>query len=196
MVRGRWVVGILVLGACVQPAPVPEECPQAFANARPYDPGYVEDLAGTYEIRIVPTSYGTTRAVSRAGLLLAVPDTLRRYYPEHFRGSHALLGQRLAGMWRHPGATITEALDEVSIEGGVLYIGCRQCLDASPDHFQIEHVSPIGSWGHWENPLTGLWVIVDSAGRQLPKPSGFYCAIRVDNAIGFRTEWASLRGGA
>jgi hypothetical protein len=188
MFPGHWLYGILLLGACVQPAPVPEECPQAFAKARPYDPGYIEDLAGTYEVRVIPTSYGTTHTVSRAGLLLAVPDTLRRYYPEYFRSPHAFLGQRLAGIWRYDGAPSSQALDEVSIEAGVMYVGCRHCLDASPDQLQIEHVASLGFWGHWENPLTGLWVIVDSAGRELPRPSGFYCAVRVDSVLGLRNE--------
>ena len=184
---GGWLVGILVLSACIQPGPVPEECPKAFADARPLDPGYLEELAGTYEVRVVPTSYGTTRTVSRAALLLAVPDTLRRYYPEHFRGKDALLGQRLAGLWRREGADLWTR-EEVSFEADVLYIGCRQCLDASADRFRIEHVAPLGFWGHWENPSTGLWVIVDTAGRRLPKPSGFYCAIRVDSSVGFRHD--------
>jgi len=133
----------------------------------------------------VPTSYGTTRKATRAGLLLATPDTLRRYFPEHFRGTHALLGQRVAGLWRQKGADSSSWLEEVSLDAGVLYVGCRSCLDASPDQFQIEHVAPIGFWGRWENPLTGLWVIVDSAGRELPKPSGFYCAIRADSSVEF-----------
>jgi hypothetical protein len=185
MTSGRLRFGILTLAACIQPGPVPEECPQALVNARPFDPGYIEELAGTYEVRVVPTSYGTTRAVTRAALLLAVPDTLRRYFPEHFRGERALLGQRLAGLWRYAGADSSATREEVSFEAGVLYIGCRLCLDASPDQFQIEHVARTGFWGHWENPLIGLWVIVDSAGRELPKPSGFYCAIRVDSSVGF-----------
>ncbi len=188
MLFRRGVFSYLALVACEQPGPVPEECPQGFANAQPFDQGYIEELAGTYEVRVVPTSHGTTRSVTRTGLLLAVPDTMRRYYPEHFQGTPALLGQRLAGLWRYKGADSSSAVDEVSLDGGIMYVGCRFCLDASPDRFQIEHIAPKGFWGRWDNPQTGLWIIVDSAGRELPKPSGFYCAVRVDSNLGFGHE--------
>jgi hypothetical protein len=55
----------------------------------------------------------------------------------------------------------SSSLDQVSFDAGVLYVGCRLCPDASPDRFQVEHVAPIGFWGHWDNPMTGcgwLWI--------------------------------------
>jgi hypothetical protein len=144
-----------MLGACVHPGPVPEECPQALASAQPFDVDRIELLAGNYELRMVATSYGTTRQVIPARLVLAVPDTLRHYFPDHFRGQHALLGQRLAGILTYWNAGTSSAIEEVFLGSGVLYVGCRICLDVSPDRLQIERVGPIGFWGHWENPQTG-----------------------------------------
>ena len=131
---------------------------------------------------MVATSYGTTRRGFRARLLLAPPDTLRRYYPERYRHRDLLLGQQVAGVWTGQNDSTTYQ-DDVSVDGHNFYLGCRVCLDASPVRFGIERVAATGFWGHWEDPQTGISRVYDTAGRELPNPAGIYCAVRVSDSL-------------
>jgi hypothetical protein len=135
-----------------------------------------------YQITMVPTSHGTTRHGRVARLFLAPPDTLRRYDPERYRHADVLLGQQVAGVWMQDYDSTTYQA-QVSIEGHNLYVGCRVCLDASPLRFGIERIASGGFWGHWEDPQTGLYRMYDTAGRELPKPAGIYCAVRLSDTL-------------
>jgi len=37
------------------------------------------------------------------------------------------------------------------VDDAVLYLGCRDCTDASPNVLEITRVSGAGSWGSWRN---------------------------------------------
>lgn len=177
-VQPRLVCIVLLIG-CVAPSPVPEECPRAFETAEPLDSVPLERIMGTYEVDMVPTSYGLTRMGAPARLILAPPESLRLYFPNEYRPPAGGLTPVIAGLYRPDGAAGTSV---VEYDAGILYMGCRNCLDGSPDRFRVEQVAATGFWGHWDNPQTGIWRIVDTAGRPLPSPSGIYCAVRDDSA--------------
>jgi hypothetical protein len=170
----------LLLNACVAASPVPQECPRAFGTALPLDSVRLEQLVGTYDVSLVPTSYGLTRHPIPARLVLAPRESLRVHFPEAPSRLGARCHLRSVVSIGSPGHRRGSKL--VELDGGVLYVGCRQCLDGSPDRLRIERVGAGGSWGHWDNPQTGLWRIVDTAGRPLPNPSGIYCAVPADSS--------------
>jgi len=64
-------------------------------------------------------------------------------------------------------------------DSGILYVGCRACLDASPWHLYIAAVSDGGFWGLWRDYQTGIGRAFDEAGHPLPDPAGLFCAKRV-----------------
>jgi hypothetical protein len=64
------------------------------------------------------------------------------------------------------------------VDDGVLYLGCRDCADASPDVLQVRRVSAAGFWGPWRNFQSGIGIAVDASGARLPDPVGLFCAIR------------------
>jgi hypothetical protein len=64
-------------------------------------------------------------------------------------------------------------------DAGTLYLGCRDCLDASPDHLRIESIVSTGFVGTWVNNQTGIARVVDDKGKTLPNPAGYLCAVRV-----------------
>jgi hypothetical protein len=65
------------------------------------------------------------------------------------------------------------------VDRSTLYIGCRDCTDSSPTHYRIRGVTPGGFWGTWADYQTGIGVLVDSSGKRLPNPEGYYCARRI-----------------
>lgn len=138
-------------------------------------------LAGTFRVAEVLTSFGTDsaeRQVSRLELTLSLADSttvadarVRRF------GHFPRAALQLTGSVRGP--TI-EHTDRAEVDGLTLYLGCRDCLDASPDVLTITHVSPQGFWGHWEHRQTGIARAEDArTGEWLPNPAGFFCAQRV-----------------
>ena len=174
---GSWLIGC---GPAAS-VPSPEECPAEIATAPAFDGGSAIRLPGRYQVTMVSTSYGTTRQRFLAHLVLGPPDTLRQHYPERLRDPRLLWGQQIAGVWtQQVESGVYE--DLVTFENDMLYLGCRMCLDASPTYFSIEHMAATGFWGHWEDRQTGLYRVIDTAGRELPNPAGIYCAVRVSDS--------------
>ena len=58
-------------------------------------------------------------------------------------------------------------------------VGCVDCLDGSPTHYAVDAVTAAGFAGRWANYQTSIAVAVDRRGRELPGPSGYFCARRV-----------------
>ena len=174
------VVSVL-LGACrvgPPPAPPPADCSRsAPPGAATFDSASVGRLAGSYTLISVTTARGYGGGVDRGRLRLSANDTLARFYVGTIRGDYRRSGDRpLAGAYEAPGRRYR---DTAVVGGGVLFVGCRECMDASPTHYRIEAAGPAGFWGRWENYQTGGIVAVDARGRRLSNPSGYFCALRV-----------------
>ena len=65
------------------------------------------------------------------------------------------------------------------VDAGIIYLGCRDCNDASPAVLRVHAISDAGFWGTWRDYQTGIGYVVDRAGKRAPDPSGYFCAIRV-----------------
>lgn len=83
---------------------------------------------------------------------------------------------RLLGEWRWNSKYPAE---KAEWDAGTLYLGCRDCLDASPDYLRIEAVTATGFWGTWINHQSGIAHVVDDKGKPLPDPAGYFCAARL-----------------
>jgi hypothetical protein len=80
---------------------------------------------------------------------------------------------RLVGTWR---SSDDRRADSAEWDAGTLYLGCRDCLDASPDQLRIEALSAGEFRGSWVNDQTGIGRRFDSTGKALPDPAGYFCA--------------------
>ena len=51
--------------------------------------------------------------------------------------------------------------DTAEIDAGVVYLGCRDCTDASPDMLRIAQMTAAGFRGSWRHDETGIAVVVE-----------------------------------
>lgn len=70
----------------------------------------------------------------------------------------------------------------VAYENGYISNPCPPsaiCFDSSPTTYRVTHVSTDGFVGEWDNPMIGYARLYDpKQKRELPAPSGYFCAIR------------------
>ena len=190
------VIAVLTTTACHSgptPAPALATCPAtAPSGARPFDSTQALALAGTYELVMLATSRGLAGAADSGRIVLAPTDTLRRYY-RHGLAGWIRRGERpLAGTYDPADHRFQPV--EAEVEGATLYVGCRDCNDASPWVHRIQVVAPWGFWGHWEDFQTGIGRLYDTLHRPLPNPSGYYCAWRVTESSAGRSVGLPKRG--
>jgi hypothetical protein len=178
----RHVFCLLSISACTggsrsQPRePWPVDCPPAApAGSGPVESEKIESLAGRYQVTLVSLSYGPSHW--RGRLDLEPTDTLRRYYVQTIRGYIKRGVRPLAGHFRSEGDT-TRAPEDAEVENGVLFLGCRNCMDGSPYQLRLVAQTPDEVWGLWENPETGFEQLTDSAGHLIPNPAGYFCLRR------------------
>jgi hypothetical protein len=161
--------------------PWPVDCPpSAPAQAQPIRDGKIEELAGRYEVTLIPLSYGPKAPLWRGHLELATTDTLHRYYIETIGGykRHGL--RPLAGQFRHAHDPV-RLVEEAEVEDGILFLGCRRCADGSPHELRLLAATPTTVWGLWYNPQSGIERVIDSLGNPLPNPAGHFCMRRVES---------------
>jgi hypothetical protein len=180
----RQVYLVALITACARPATSlrtqswPVDCPPiAPAGSRPVNDIDVESLAGRYEVTLVTLSYGPSYWGGE--LDLAQTDTLQRFYIQTIRG-YVKRGMRpLAGHFYYAADSLHRA-EVAEVEDGMLFLGCRSCMDASPDRLRLLAQTPKQVWGLWENQETGIDRLADSAGKPIPNPAGYFCLKRVD----------------
>ena len=139
--------------------------PAGTSRMRPAD---IAMLTGEFEVTLLTTS----GAIERPGapLTLRLADSAER----------AVAGQRRIGFTQRTALQLTGRVENqpAEVDDGVLYLGCRDCTDASPSVLEITRVSRAGFWGTWRDFQTGIGVAVDARGARLPDPAGRFCAIR------------------
>jgi hypothetical protein len=170
----------LFLLACHGPDPATAESCAARppAGSRRFHASIAHELIGTYQLIALYTSSPGTPYRVTGRLVLGAADSLLRYYRPRLGGGWVRTGDRpVAGVYMPTDSQYPQ--DSVEVEGEVLYIGCRLCFDASPDHYRIEWVVDSAFGGTWENLQSGIDRAYDSAGHELPNPGGFFCARRL-----------------
>jgi hypothetical protein len=177
---------LLAICACtnahsaIQPAPT--VCsPTPPVGARPISDDQVAALAGSFHLVQVNTSFGPTsghQLVWRGRLRLTLVDSAARAASRERRFGHSPRPDlQLAGtlLWRDS----TSWTEPAEVDESRLYVGCGDCLDGSPEVFEMTHVNPEGFWGRWEDYQTGIVRAADErTGEWLPNPAGYFCAWR------------------
>jgi hypothetical protein len=69
--------------------------------------------------------------------------------------------------------------DPAELDGIVLYVGCRECSDASPEALTLFAVTETGFSGRWLNPYSGIEVVLRANSRNVLTSPGHFCATRV-----------------
>jgi hypothetical protein len=153
-------------------------CSSPPANATPVSAERVSTLTGRFRLTLVTTSFTSPRSSSE--LTLRTPDSVARAGATvRALGHQPRRDLRLVGEWHWSAKYPAERAEW---DSGTLYLGCRDCLDASPDHLRIESIDPAGFAGTWADYQTGIAHVVDDKGKPLPDPAGYFCAVRVDGS--------------
>ena len=159
--------------------PVEIDCLPPPSALSASDSARLSVLAGTFRLTEVLTSFSAPSpgdAVSHATITLALADSLRRAQSRVRRIGYAprrdlrLIGRlRTSEGFEHP----------AEVDGTVLYIGCRDCYDASPLVMRVTEVAESGFRGTWRDYQTGIGRAYDpTTGRPTPDPAGHFCAQR------------------
>jgi hypothetical protein len=144
-------------------------------DARPATTERIDSLIGRFSLVTVNTSWPSEGIQSnRTDLELARADSAT---VAAARGR--MLGRprdlRLVGSERW---STTHPPQPAEVDAGTLYIGCRDCLDGSPNILSITAISAHGFWGTWTDYQGGLIHNVGRNGQKLPRPAGYFCAMR------------------
>lgn len=138
-------------------------------------------LAGRFRLISVNTKRGSDfNRVHEMELELRVADSAERAESKVRRIGHVTRRDlQLVGRASYLPDTLVERPQSAEVDAGVLYVGCRGCLDGTPWSLQIDAVSPAGFWGSWQLGLGGSIALrVDKHGGKLPDPEGYFCAVR------------------
>ena len=180
----RLVAFVLLLGCRSLPIadhPTCEPPTVTASEALPLDT--LLQLAGKYKFVIVATSSGLDRAPVVGDLTLEAADTLQRFYQRRLSGWVRIGDRPLVGelTWHYDNGTLkTESVVVQRNAGNTELITgfCGNCADAMLVYYRITLLRAGGFAGSWQDPQTGIGRVVDSTGRELPDPKGYFCANR------------------
>ncbi len=158
--------------------PSPSECSYlAPKGSDPYWPSTgdpVLKLVGRFDLVSVTTSAGAPPFVWHSELTLVATDSRNRPVNPIPIGEVPRLAGTLTTATGDPSRPLGK--DTVQVEWDTLYVGCRGC---SRTAYRVIALTPTGFWGLWIDPQEGIGKAVDSTGRWLPNPAGYFCALRL-----------------
>lgn len=177
------ITAVAMLTGCVHARPSPPATPTACdwlrkPATRWFTPDQATRLVGRFRILSVDTAAGWSRRIDQTVISLRLPDSTER-------AAAGLPGPRrtdlqLVDASKPPLMIGRTPIRDVELDAGVLHLGSRDAMDASPTMFRIDRVWAGGFAGRWHNDQTGIGRAIDSAGHWLPNPGGYYCAVRID----------------
>src|SRR5687767_5525067 len=170
-----------LLRAPATPQGAQASCPTVPApSGTPFADSLAGELRGTFRLTMVTTTYPGTGPIIDSSLILTLGevDSARRAQATERRMGFVPRKRLLL-----EGSVVSNSGDAraqpAEIDDGILYLGCRDCMDASPAVLQVQVISEAGFWGSWRDYQTGIGYVVDREGRRAPDPAGPFCAIRV-----------------
>jgi hypothetical protein len=132
-------------------------------------------MVGNFRLTLVRTS--SDPAVTRGEVhLLAVDSAMRARAQEKRIGHWPRRDFRLRGAAFWKGGKTGESAEW---DNGTLFLGCRDCIDGSPDKLRIAAVTENGFWGSWVNDQSGFARLLDRNGGFASNPAGHFCARRI-----------------
>ena len=148
------------------------------AEAKPYDTLQPETLAGDFRLMQVMTSWETASSdTSEVSIRLATTE-------EKAEAKREGLGFFPRDITHVGLLTWSSEYDPFPVEadGATLYLGCRGCLDGSPNVLYVAAIADEGFWGLWRDYQTGIGRHFDTLNNPLPDPAGYFCAQRIRDA--------------
>jgi len=132
-------------------------------------------MVGSFHVTLVTTSFDSSPMRTEMDLF-AVDSVTRERARERRIGHRPRTDVRLIGVeyWNRK-----MPADPAEWDDGILYRGCRDCMDGSPHELTVGAVSENGFWGWWVNEQAGIGRVVDRNGKPLPDPAGYFCARHV-----------------
>ena len=135
-------------------------------------------LAGTFRLVQVENADSLSLPYAfESALTLQIADSAERIRSRARRIPLKSGDRQLIGIRRWPDR---QPDDSAEVTHATLFVGCRQCFDAGADGFFIDHISFTGFSGTWYGSM-GNSVRVNSKGRTLPDPGGYFCAQRLEH---------------
>ena len=145
------------------------------SDATPLTSEQVSSLAGKFRVTQITTSFASEPAVSELELLVA--DSVTRARASERRLGHSPRRDlRLTGTWRW---NRDQRAEPAEWDGDTLFLGCRDCLDGSPERLRVRAIAPAQLWGSWVDYQIGIVRVFDRNGKELPNPAGYFCATRI-----------------
>lgn len=155
-----------------------------------FDTTHVRDLVGEYDLVLVVTTRGWSRASEHRGELVLWPQdsvhshrgALGAFPPGRglerpIAGSFVAAAPDTDSSWRRMASSDRNHPGVMWIRGR-LRLGDYDGLDGAGEDLVPTHVGPEGFRGRWQSDL-GIVAIIDTAThRRLPNPSGYFCAYR------------------
>jgi hypothetical protein len=135
-------------------------------------------LAGRFRLIQVDNSDSLTRPYAASSqLTLQMADSAERARSRARRIPFRTSDRQLVGIrrWTDP-----QPDDSAEVSEAALYLGCRECMDASPETLRIQRITTTGFSGTWAG-RSGIGIRVTAQGRVLPDASGYFCAERLDD---------------
>jgi hypothetical protein len=133
-------------------------------------------LAGSFEIFLVTTSW--PEPVIYSGTL-----SLRVASVEEIEQAQEEGIGRIPRQITHAGSHGRDGYSfPAEADGGMIYLGCVACVDASPEHLYVAAAAEGGLWGLWRDYQTGIGRVFDEDMNPLPDPAGYFCALRVSES--------------
>lgn len=176
---------LLLIGGCAHPTlgsvEAVDECARVNARATAaFEAAQMDSLVGRYRVAEVITSLPSNRApyIWNEGTLTLRRPSAAELAASRVRGIGYRPRQnlRLVGTWSMKGWPRSDAAE---VDAGVLYLGCRDCMDGSPDQLRVLGMSRDRVWGTWRDFQTGFAVAIDPITKEpLTEISGRFCAVR------------------
>ena len=183
MSRGSLLALVTVAACAAAHTQVPALTPDCVSDTtrasqnRSIDPS---QLAGTFRLAQIWTEAAAARrsdSVSYSTLQLAIVDSARRAGAlVRSLGHQPRRDLQLIGTVR---ARVGHRAEPAEVDAGILYLGCRDCTDASPEVLVISVTTEEGFTGTWRDYQTGIGHLIDTRTGQLSAdPGGYFCAWR------------------
>jgi hypothetical protein len=163
----------------------PTECDPSV-NSQQFTLASVDSLAGDFELLQVTTN-SSSNVSERKRIHLYLNDSVRRVQFErptigHRPGTRPLAGWVVTSSGDSTWDRIVGSRDRhrpgIEWIGDRLFIGAIDGTDGYGDEFLVRAWTSAGFSGTWRY-APGIDIIIDSLGRELPPPLGYFCAIRL-----------------
>ena len=139
-------------------------------------------MTGSFRLTLVVTSFRAAWTPPTYRLLLRQPDSSEAAEARIGRVGHRPRPDlRLVGIAALLDDLSGQRQPNVELDSGIVYMGCRDCMDGDPLELIVTAADTDGFYGRWRDYQRGIGHAIDESGRRLPDPAGHFCAVRIND---------------